>query len=147
MKTYITKTTEQTQKLAAELAISLKQPSVITLQGELGAGKTTFTQGFARGLGIKQKIISPTFIIMRKYDIDVKSKKNNIEDFYHVDLYRLENERNIAGTGLLEVINDNKSIVVIEWAEKMGNLLPEKRIDVTFKYLSEREREITVSYL
>ncbi len=139
----ITHSREETQKVAGDLALSLKGPAVITLRGELGAGKTTFTQGLARVLGIKQKIISPTFIIMRKYDLP--EIKGDLKYFYHVDLYRLDTDKAIESTGLLEVLADSESIVIIEWPEKMESLLPEKRIDIQLKYLSENEREVFIN--
>jgi tRNA threonylcarbamoyladenosine biosynthesis protein TsaE len=101
----------------------------------LGSGKTTFVQGLAEGLGIKQRIISPTFIIMRSYESGSKN-------FYHVDLYRIESEQDVEGLGLLEFMNDPQNIVVIEWPEKIKNLLPSMRIDIIFNYIDEERREI-----
>ncbi|MBI5122538.1 tRNA (adenosine(37)-N6)-threonylcarbamoyltransferase complex ATPase subunit type 1 TsaE [Candidatus Roizmanbacteria bacterium] len=134
MKKIITTNFEETQQLGFDLAKSLKG-GVVCLYGDLGSGKTTFVQGLARGLGIEKRIISPTFIIMRTYEIEDKN-------FYHVDLYRIENEKDVEGLGLLEIMKDDASIVVIEWPEKIENLLPEKRKDIFFKYLDGDRREI-----
>src|SRR6476660_7595573 len=98
----ITKNFSETQQLGIDLAHSLIGGEVIALYGDLGSGKTTFVQGIAEGLGITQKIISPTFIIVRTYDIDYKNCKN----FYHIDLYRIESEKDIEGLGLAEIMQD-----------------------------------------
>src|SRR3989337_2657138 len=97
MRHVITESFEATQKLGKEFAQSLKKGAVIALHGDLGSGKTTFVQGFAKGLGIEKNIISPTFIIMRTYNVGIKN-------FYHVDLYRIESEKDVEGLGLPELI-------------------------------------------
>ena len=148
MRRIITHNSKQTYDLAKELGASLKSPCVITLRGELGAGKTTFAQGFANGLGIRRKIISPTFIIMRRYDIDNASEEvRRAKIFYHVDLYRLNSEEEVESVGLLDILKDNNSVVVIEWPEKMGSQLPAKRIDIQFRYLNENDRRIIIEDL
>lgn len=141
MKQTITNDFKSTQNLGEEFAQSLKSGAVIALHGNLGAGKTTFVQGLARGLGVTKNIISPTFIIMRTYELENDSFKN----FYHVDLYRIETEHDVEGLGLLELMNDPENIVVIEWPEKIGKLLPEKRIDIYFEYLGDDKREIKIT--
>lgn len=115
-----------------------KQPNkyalVIALFGELGSGKTTFTQGFARGLGIKGKIISPTFIIMRRH-----------KNFYHFDAYRLKNEKDILALGWKEIINNPGNIVLIEWAEKIKKILPRKCVKIYFEHVDKNKRKIIIS--
>lgn len=130
MKTFITQSNLETQKLAGKLAKNFKS-GVIALSGDLGAGKTTFVQGFAKGLGIKDKIISPTFVLIRQH-----------RQLYHVDLYRIDNFKEL---GLEELFSDKNNIVLIEWAEKIKNLLPKNTIWIHFKMLSENTREITLS--
>ncbi len=130
MKTFITQSNLETKKLAKKLAKNFKS-GVIALSGPLGAGKTTFVQGFAKGLGIKDKIISPTFVLIRQH-----------EDFYHIDLYRLSN---FDGLGLEEILSNKDNIVLIEWAEKIKDLLPKNTIWITFEMLSENKRKITLS--
>lgn len=149
-KVYTTRSVEQTQNLAKDFAKNLKGGDVIVLYGDLGYGKTTFVQGVAEGLGIQQRIISPTFILVREYEI--KNKKENIKNtnkkvkrFYHIDLYRIESAKDIQGLGLEEILNDKNVIVAIEWAEKLGSLLPNKRIDIYFEYLSENKRKINIT--
>lgn len=154
----ITNSFEETQQFGFELAQNLQDVKIIALHGDLGAGKTTFVQGFAKGLGITKQIISPTFIIMREYEIPelFLSEQSESKDkdslrqaqakqfFYHVDLYRIESEKDVEGLGLLEIIKDDSSIVVIEWPEKIENLLPDKRIDLFFQYIDDDKRIIVV---
>ncbi|HEX8932564.1 MAG TPA: tRNA (adenosine(37)-N6)-threonylcarbamoyltransferase complex ATPase subunit type 1 TsaE [Patescibacteria group bacterium] len=138
MKKIITNNFVETQQIGLEFAKTLKGGEVICLYGDLGSGKTTFVQGLAKGLGIEKKIISPTFIIMRTYRIQ------NSKNFYHVDLYRIEESKDVESLGLLEIMKDKDNIVVIEWPERIEDLLPEKRIDIIFAYLDEDKREIVV---
>ena len=114
---------------------TLKDGDVIGKYGDLECGKTTFAQGVAIGLGVTQRIISPTFIIMRSYAIESGN-------FYHVDLYRTETKHDVESLGLIEIMNDPQNIVVIEWAEKITELLPEKRINIYFKYVDDEKRQI-----
>lgn len=140
-KSFITDSFEATQKLGKEFAVTLKGGDVVCLYGDLGAGKTTFVQGLAKGLGITRNIISPTFIIMRTYDIGVK-KDAKLKSLYHVDLYRIEGEQDVEGIGLLELMGDPESVVLIEWPDKIENILPEQRKDIYFRYLEDDTREI-----
>ena len=150
-QTILTNNSEETKKFAEKLTHEITGPCVITLQGDLGAGKTTFTQGFAKGLGITQKILSPTFILLRKYDVNPKiltadhtMKEGKLKYFYHVDLYRLTSQRDIEGIGLLEAMRENNSIIVIEWPEKMGSFLPRHRVDLQFTYVDDEKRKIEI---
>lgn len=127
------------------LGKSLKGGEVFALYGNLGSGKTTFVQGLAKGLGIKQKIISPTFIIVRKYNVSIKNKVSSIKYFYHIDLYRIENEKDVRGLGLEEILNDKSNVVAIEWPEKIEKILPEDRTDIHFEYIGNNQRQITSS--
>lgn len=130
----ITRTFHQTQNLGAKLAAKVKTGGVVCLYGNLGAGKTTFTQGFAKGLGIKNRIVSPTFIIARQYG-----------NFYHVDLYRLTSQDDVKAIGLEEIWSDKKNIVIIEWPEITEEILP-KHIKVKFEIISETQRKISIKY-
>lgn len=129
----ITNSAEETQKVGREFSARLKPGDVVGLVGELGSGKTTFIQGVAAGLGIKGRVNSPTFIIMREYG-----------NFCHVDLYRLEEDlkAEMDNLGLFDKISGGTSIVLIEWAERIRNLLPKKTKWVSFKDLGENRRRI-----
>lgn len=138
----VTTSAEETQKFAEEFAQKVKPGEIITLSGELGAGKTTFVQGFAQGLGITQRIISPTFIIMRTYSIS--SPKSRVSNFYHIDLYRTATEKDLEGLGLKDIFADPSAITVIEWPERLGNNFPKKNWDICIENLDENKRKIVV---
>ena len=152
-QTFTTKNFTQTQNLGKKFVNNLKSGAILALYGNLGSGKTTFVQGFAKGLGIKQKIISPTFIIIRKYNIPKSSillapqslgDVGNLKSFYHIDLYRIENEKDVKDLGLEEILNDKSNIVAIEWPEKIEKILPNKRINLYFEYLKDDSRRIEI---
>lgn len=140
---------QETQKLGEELATHITHaqkegtdlPHVVCLYGELGAGKTVFSQGFAKGLGLPSRLVSPTFIIVRRYDLE-----NYAHYFYHVDLYRIQKKEDIQGLGLIEIFDDQHAIVVVEWAERLGRQLPTSRIDVRWEKVLDDTRTITISY-
>ena len=136
-----TSSPQKTQKIAQKLAQSLKGGNVIALFGDLGAGKTTFVQGLAKGLGIKKRIISPTFIFVRSYPF---VSNNEPLIFHHVDLYRVQKTVDLKTLGLDEIFSQN-SIVAIEWAEKIKDQLPQKRIDVFMEPVNETTRKITIT--
>ena len=140
-KKIITKSFEETRQVGFEFAKTLKGGEVLTLHGDLGAGKTTFMQGLARGLGITRNILSPTFIIMRSYDI--AHAGNTGKKLYHVDLYRIESEKDIDAIGLPELMGDTEAIVAIEWPEKIENVLPKKKREIFLEYIDENKRQIS----
>jgi len=143
----ITTSGRQTKQVGREFARSvlreLKSPekhaTVVALSGPLGGGKTTFAQGFAEGLGVKEKVKSPTFILMRSFAL--RSKK--FTHFYHLDCYRLTSAREARSIGLPEVLSDHKNLVLIEWADNIQSALPRRRIHITFSHRHETERNIT----
>lgn len=150
MRKFITQSDEETRKFGFGLGRNFKR-GVIALYGELGAGKTTFVQGLAKGLGIKKRIISPTFVIVRTYHLKIKNQKSkikvttqNLKTFYHIDLYRIKGQKDFDGLGLTEILSDKNSIVVIEWPEKIRDLLPKERISIYFEYINKSKRRITV---
>ena len=117
-----------------ELGNSLKGGEVIELIGDVGAGKTTFTKGLAKSLGITDEIQSPTFTISRVYE----GAKNNL---VHYDFYRL-NDAGIMAIEMQDVIDDPNNITVIEWGESVREVLPKKYITVKIKIISENIREV-----
>jgi len=144
MKKYITTSYKQMQKLGERTAeqilntIGGKTAIVLGLQGNLGGGKTTFLQGFARGLGIKDKILSPTFVILKRFQVP----GFRFNDFYHIDCYRLKDEKDILELGFKDIIKDARNIVAIEWPEKIKKALPKDVIFIKFKFIGENKREI-----
>lgn len=149
---FITNNFRETVKLGRDFAKTLKKGDVVCLYGELGSGKTTFTKGLAEGLGIEQRIISPTFVFVREHKINLPAGKAGnhelgVKKLYHIDLYRIEKESDIHELGLEEILSNKDNIVVIEWAEKMKNFLPAKRIDIMFSHEKNNARKISFSSL
>jgi tRNA threonylcarbamoyladenosine biosynthesis protein TsaE len=145
----ITRNAQETQELASQLAkkILAKKPGktavVLCLRGQLGAGKTTFLQGFAKELGVEEVVNSPTFVIMKHFSIDA----GGFEHFYHIDCYRLEREDEILALGFAEIISNPKNIVAIEWPEKISKLLPPDAPVISFHYTGENTRNISIGRL
>ena len=140
----ITNSKQKTVALAENLAKTLKGGDFLAFFGDLGSGKTTFIQGLAKGLGIEKRIISPTFIIVRHYELKPKTSNVKLKNFYHIDLYRTETKNDILGLGMDEIIKDENNVVALEWAEKMGDLMPKRRIDISLEYLGEDQRKIII---
>ncbi len=138
--TVITHSSAQTQKLGKDLAKEFLHGAVVCLRGELGAGKTTLIQGIAKGLGIKAKISSPTFIIVHRH----KLKANFI---WHIDLYRLTSLEEAKAVGIEEILEDKNSVILIEWPEKIEKLLPKKRWEIKLEAVSENERRVSYEAL
>jgi len=139
---------KQTQRVGFLLAREVvkrkqgKQAIVFALQGNLGSGKTTFIQGFGRGLGVEEKILSPTFVILKKYR--VSKEKPGIRNFYHVDCYRIKGEKDIRALGWEDILGDPQSIVLVEWAERIQEALPKDTMWITFESQGEEKRTITI---
>jgi len=135
-----TNSKEETQKIGADLANDLEGGDIIALFGNLGAGKTTFVQGLAKALGIKKRILSPTFVFVRSYPFSKNSEKLT---FHHLDLYRGQSISDFDALGLDEIF-DKDAICVIEWADKIEKFLPKKRIDVFFEIKNGDKRLINI---
>ncbi len=137
---YTSTSAEQTRQIAAEIAGRFKKRGgVVALIGDLGAGKTTFAQGFSQALGISGRIISPTFILIRQYPIP-----NSDRILYHLDLYRLVEGDNLNELGLAEVLGSPKNIVLVEWAEKILDQLPRQTLKIRFEKVAATERRLMV---
>lgn len=145
-KIIITRSAKGTMALGKKIAQGLiKQgprggASVLALRGDLGSGKTTFTQGLAEGLGVEDRIISPTFVLMKKF----KLPTSNYKLFYHFDCYRLQKPEEILQLGWREILADPKNIVAIEWPEKIKKFLPKETICLNFKFINKNQREIKI---
>lgn len=134
MYTLITYSAAETQEMAEKLATLVEAGTVITLNGDLGAGKTTFTQGFAKGLGVTRNVNSPTFTIMKQY-------KGRLP-LYHMDVYRLEDTGD--DIGLEEYINGD-GVAIVEWSNLIESSLPDERLAITIERTGDDERKITLT--
>ena len=128
----------ETQSFAADLANSLPAGIVIALIGNLGSGKTTFTQGFAKGLGISENVGSPTFKLVSEYD----GQKGKL---IHVDAYRLEGIDDFLNIGGEDILATPKAIILIEWGDKLESILPPDAIRISFKRVLDVENERLIS--
>lgn len=128
---------QEMQKFAADFAANLKGGEVIELIGDVGAGKTTFTKGLASGLGIKDNVQSPSFTISRVYD-DGRLR------LAHYDFYRL-NEPGLMVAELTENLEDKESVVVVEWAQSVSDILPKTAIKIKIEAMGESQRSVNVS--
>lgn len=135
-KNYQTNSPAETKKLGKKLAKEIsktkqKEAVVLVLNGDLGSGKTTFLQGFAKGLSIKEKITSPTFIILKRF-----------KNFYHFDCYRINKPEEILELGFKEIISNSENIIAIEWPERIQKLLPKNIIKINFRFIAPTTRKI-----
>ena len=137
MKEYISNSIDDTYKIAANFAKSLKNGDVVCLNGNLGAGKTAFVSGVAKALNISDNIASPTFNILLQY-------KNDSYVINHFDLYRLESTSDLDDIGFYEIIESN-SISFIEWPDKFTSCIPQDAINVYIDKIDEKTRKISIS--
>lgn len=132
----ISKSENDTFNLGKRVSKMMKGGEVILLNGDLGCGKTVFAKGFAEGIGIKEPVTSPTFTIVNKYFGKFT--------MYHFDMYRLEDEEEAMAAGLDELIDEEGAVKLIEWSEKVTNLLPKNCIVVDIKKIDDTSREIEI---
>lgn len=148
-KIYITKNQKETIKLGEKLAKRIleerknKTAIVLALEGEIGAGKTTFLKGFAKGLKIKEKILSPTFLIIRRIPLKISKYRN----FYHIDCYRIKKKDEVLSLDFKGIIKDAQNIVAIEWPQKIKKFLPKKALRISFKIFKKNKRRIIIKNL
>ena len=134
----VSKSAKETQKIAKILADKLvrhpvpnNKATVIALDGNLGSGKTTFTQGFARALGIKEKVLSPTYVLMKVYRL---KKVKRFKLLIHIDCYRLENAKALLHLGFKSFLKDKSAVVLVEWANSVKKLLPKETVWIKFRH-------------
>ncbi|MBI4729727.1 MAG: tRNA (adenosine(37)-N6)-threonylcarbamoyltransferase complex ATPase subunit type 1 TsaE [Acidobacteria bacterium] len=129
----VSRSPEETQAIAEALAPALLPGDIVALSGDLGAGKTAFVQGAARGLGVKERVTSPTFVIVREYQGRVP--------VLHVDVYRLGNLRELVELGYEEFL-DPAWVVFIEWGDAVDALLPDEWLEVELRREGDEERRV-----
>ncbi|MDO8558497.1 MAG: tRNA (adenosine(37)-N6)-threonylcarbamoyltransferase complex ATPase subunit type 1 TsaE [bacterium] len=141
----VTKSASETKKLGKILAKEalkticknrLPHALVISLEGNLGSGKTTFAKGFARSLGVAKNILSPTFVLIKQY------RFGRIGNFFHIDCYRLGRSRDMETLGLGDIFADSHAIVLIEWGNRLRRLLPKHRLTIKFSHTGPGTRRI-----
>jgi len=134
---YLSKSVEETIEIGAMLAKGLKHGDIVGLVGKLGSGKTVFTKGIAKGLGVRgvRYVNSPTFVIIKEY-------KGKIP-LYHFDLYRI-NKSNMIDLETYEEYFYGDGVTVIEWADKIRKILPKKYLEVKLSVVGENERKIEI---
>lgn len=132
----VTRSRQETEALGFEFANRVKGGQVVAMKGDLGAGKTCFTSGFARGMGYDGEVNSPTFAIVNEY-------LGGRLDVYHFDMYRVSGWEDLYTTGYFDYLEAG-GVLIIEWSENIASALPEDVITVTIENLSENERRITI---
>jgi len=143
---HITNSALETKKIGREIANKVlkrqnaAKAQVLALEGDLGGGKTTLLQGFAKGLGIRQKILSPTFVILKKFKINHKRFKF----FYHIDCYRIKKTKEILELGFKKIVDDSKNIVVVEWSGRIKRILPQHTVFISFEVYNKNKRKIKI---
>lgn len=138
-KEIITKNADETRVWARELARGMKGGEIICLQGDLGAGKTTFSQGFLSELGAQGALTSPTFVVMKQYVLE--DNFLSLKNIYHIDTYRVES-KDILDLGWEEITNDKSNIILVEWPEKIKDIIPTRAIWLKFELINEETRKI-----
>lgn len=132
----ITHSPEETDEVGFGLASLLADGDVVALVGELGAGKTTFVKGLARGLFVKDMVLSPSFLIARSYPGRIP--------FHHLDAYRIAAPHELAEVGLLELLPPSEGVTAVEWADRIPDLIPPGAIRVTLEHAGDDRRRITL---
>ncbi|MCP6726899.1 MAG: tRNA (adenosine(37)-N6)-threonylcarbamoyltransferase complex ATPase subunit type 1 TsaE [Patescibacteria group bacterium] len=141
-----TTSARQTKKLGEEMAkdiLALPETNnaiVLALKGELGSGKTTFVQGLAKGLGVQSRVLSPTFLVIKEFELPHTNKTM----LYHIDCYRLESSQELLDLGFKSIVANPKNIVVIEWADRVKKILSKDTKWIHFFVTGENSRELDV---
>ena len=137
-KEFITSSEEETENIGKSLAMSLSKGDSVLLRGNLGAGKTVFSRGFARGLGITEPVSSPTYTIVQEYELPDGGR------LYHLDLYRISGVNAALAFGVDEFLDDPQGISLIEWPDRIDGILPENAVCVEIEHPSDSERRLTI---
>lgn len=138
IKTYSASETMNLALLLGKEIRAYREPLVILLLGDLGAGKTVFAKGIGRGLGVEPTIHSPTFLLMKRYPLTHTCYKN----LWHIDCYRIRNAKELAGLGFQDIIRDPTNIVIIEWPERISRLIPKDAIIVSIAHAGGDTRRL-----
>lgn len=142
---FISKDLKHTEEIAKsfleKIALEFSDKAVVVgLYGDLGSGKTTFTQAIAKLLNIEEHVTSPTFVIEKRYDIN----HENFKKIIHIDAYRLDSGKELLSLDWERDIKDPRNLIFIEWPEKVAEVIPKNHSKINFKFVSENEREIEI---
>ena len=143
---YTTRTTEETRAIGAELAREIIPGTLVCFYGDLGAGKTTLIQGFLAECGAERPYVSPTFVLMKQYDL-TQPTTLGIKRIYHADAYRIEHAEDFMKLGFAEWYADPEATLLLEWPERVNELLPLDRIEITLSLGEEETRDISIGVL
>ena len=147
----VSKSEEETKEIAKDFLKNIlisshkdsKKACVVGLYGDLGVGKTTFTQAVSFYLGVKKKVNSPTFTIMKIYDL----KNKNFKRLFHLDAFRLKNENELLLLGWKEIISNPDNLVFVEWPEHVRKIMPKKHHVVAISHTKERYRKFKIKHV
>jgi tRNA threonylcarbamoyladenosine biosynthesis protein TsaE len=137
-KQFKTVSEQETEEFAAKIASELKPGTVIALHGNLGAGKTVFSRGFARGLKITEPVSSPTYTIIQEYALDDGGW------FFHLDLYRIDNSASALAFGVDEYLEDPNAYIIVEWPERIEDILPPDTLHISIEHAGDSERQFSI---
>jgi len=144
MSNYISKNQNQTEEIAKEFLSKLErgknQATVVALSGDLGAGKTTFVQFLAKQAGVTRKVTSPTFVIMKHYTL----KNKNFQHIFHMDAYRLKDEKELENLGWGKIISNPKHLIFIEWPENIIKGIPKKHHQIKIIHSKKGDRRFQI---
>lgn len=129
---------KETMLFGEKLGRSIDRKLLICLDGDLGAGKTCMSKGIAKGLGIEEEVTSPTFILVEEY--------HGRMDLYHFDVYRIDDSEELYFIGFDEYLS-KEAVVVIEWANRIEEILPKERLDIVIEYVQDTGRKVDLTAL
>ncbi len=142
----IEETNKEAFRLARELSPRENEATLITLSGELGAGKTAFTKAVAKAFGIKELVTSPTFVLEKIYQIPADdTRRENAKAFsrlVHIDAYRLEKGSDLDTIGFDSLMRDSKNLILLEWPESLKGFLPEPAVSIKIESFPDESRNI-----
>lgn len=138
----LTETQDFAREFVQKLSPQENGATVLGLYGDLGAGKTSFTQGIAQALGVSDAVVSPTFVIEKIYTLENKKFSHLI----HIDAYRIEKVEEMLHLGWKEIISNKENIIIVEWPELIDSIMP-PHITIKLTHVSENKREVSIEYL
>lgn len=133
---------KETTRFVESLVPCAEGATLITLSGELGAGKTAFVKGVAKALGVTNRVTSPTFVLEKIYRLPSISDENKFKSLVHIDAYRLENGSALSALGFDELMSNPKNLILLEWPEQVSDALPKPSIRIEIKILPDESRNI-----